>query len=328
MATISRRGPKQWRAQVRRKGIPAQSKTFESRAEAEKWARSIESAVDRGTFQDMREAETTALREVIERYRREITPSKKGAIQESRRLAQWLADPLANRPLANLRSSDFAAWRDSRLEYGRAASTVRNDLNVISSIFETARKEWGFDGLKNPVKPISKPKLPKGRDRRLVGDEEERLIRAAENYPNAWVCAAIKLAIATAMRQGEILGLNWQQVDLQKCVLHLLDTKNGDRRDVPLSTRAVIILDSLPRHIDGMVFPLEVSTLQAAWKRILGKARIENLRFHDLRHEATSQLFEMGLDVMEVSSITGHKTLNMLKRYTHLKAENLAKKLG
>ena len=143
-----------------------------------------------------------------------------------------------------------------------------------------------------------------------------------------WLAPIVQLALETGMRLGEIMGVKWPDVNLRSRVVRLSDTKNGTRRDVPLSSRAVATLQALPKSLDGRVFPIAVETVKKAYHIAVERAGIEDLRFHDLRHEANSRVFERGLDMMEVAAITGHKTLAMLKRYTHLRATDLARKLG
>ncbi|GAB6042324.1 tyrosine-type recombinase/integrase [Endothiovibrio diazotrophicus] len=325
MATIRKRGAYQWQVQVRKKGFPTQSNTFESRAEAEAWAREIEGEMDRGIFVSRAEAERTSLGEALERYLREVTPAKKSAKQEERRIRRWMTHPLALRSLASIRGADIATFRDERLAQGRSPITVNNDLIVISHLFTVAVKEWGMESLRNPVSAIRKPKLPRGRDRRLEEDEETRLLEAAESPYRE----AIALAIETGMRAGELRSLEWRNINLRVRTAILDDTKNGERRVVPLSSRAVEVLRELPRRADGFVFPtMTADGLSQGFRRVCRRAGVEGLRFHDLRHEATSRFFELGLNPMEVAAITGHKTLIMLQRYTHLRAENLAAKLG
>jgi integrase len=139
----------------------------------------------------------------------------------------------------------------------------------------------------------------------------------------------IIFAIETGMRRGKVLSLCWDNVHLGKRHVHLLDTKNGASREVPLSPQALELLRELPRNIgsDQDVFPLHFEALKSSWRRACCSAGIIDLRFHDLRHEATSKFFEKGLNVMEVAAITGHKDPRMLQRYTHLRAEKLALKL-
>ena len=340
-----------WRVIIRKKdpftgGLVTESKSgFATKPEAAKWAATREESIEKGVHGSVAQAESTTLVEALERYERDVTPAKKGARQERVRINAWKRDPLALRVLSTIRGADIAAWRDKRLAGGASPTTVRNDLALISHLFATAIREWGMESLANPVEKIKLPAAGKARDRRLDPTpdkngktEEQRLLAAAEaqaeDWP--WLGPIIKIGLATAMRQSEILGLSWENVDLSRKVARLLDTKNGDRRDVPLSTAAVTVLESLlipdddgiKRLPRGPVFPVSAVSLDHHWRKAVKAAGSENLRFHDLRHEATSRLFEKGLNPMEAAAITGHKTLAMLKRYTHLRAEDLAAKLG
>lgn len=331
MASIRKRGEFQWFAEVRRQGHPAQRKTCNTRAEAEAWARSIESEMDRGVFVSRAEAESTTLHEALERYEREVSKKKKGHVQEKYRIASWQAHALAKRFLASLRGSDFAKYRDERLKSGAAASTVRLDLALVSHLFTIAVKEWGIQ-VENPVKNMRLPRANNARERRLEGGEEGALLAAIDAAPagsrsNRWLKPIVILAVETAMRQGEILALRWENIDLVRCVAHLPDTKNGSARDIPLSSRAVAALKGLARSIDGQVFPTTDSALKQSWSRAVKRAEIEGLHFHDLRHEATSRLAEK-LALHELMKVTGHKDMRMLARYYHPRAEDLAKKLG
>lgn len=333
MATFQKRSGN-WRAIITKKGFPRQSRTFDSKADAEKWARDIEREMDVGAFVSRKEAEQTSLNEALDRYEREVTPTKKGAAQERLRIRAWKRDPLAARSLAGIRGSDLAEWRDKRLAGGTSPTTIRNDLAVISHLFSVATREWGMESLSNPVEKIRLPAVLRARNRRLDhrpdenGETEEaRLLASCDDGP-AWLGPMVRLALETGMRQGELLALRWQNIDMDRKAAKLLDTKNGERRDVPLSSTAITVLEALPRNLNGMVFSIKTMAVVHAFQRACKKAGIEDLRFHDLRHEATSRLFEKGLNPMEVASITGHKTLAMLKRYTHLRAEDLARRLG
>ncbi len=354
MATFVKRGDYQWQAKIRRLGHPIQSKTFNTKAEAEVWARQIEGEMDRGIFVSRTEAENTTLHKGLKRYSEEITPKKKGAKQEQGRIKRWQQSDFAHRNLATLKSSDFAKFRDDCRKAGKAENTIRLDLALISHFFEIARKDWGMESLINPVKNIRLPTGSKPRDRRLEKEEQRYLIDALTQSSQP-ICAKIALlAIETAMRQSEILGLVWENIDLKKNVAFLPDTKNGDSRKVPLSTKAITVFKSL-LPVDengktdagkGNVFEMPQDRLVRVFIRARAAGKVEylkdcektnqvpvegfldNIRFHDLRHEATTRLFELGLDMMEVASISGHKSLSMLKRYTHLRAEDLALKLG
>ncbi|MGE5504453.1 MAG: integrase [Actinomycetota bacterium] len=327
MATIIKRGDN-WQAKVRRKGYPPLSRTFDTKVLAERWARQIEGEMDRGCFVDPTEANNTTLDAALERYGREVTPHKKGIAQEEVRIRFWRRDPLARFSLANLKPSDLAKWRDAKLKAGTGPTTVRNYLALISHLYTVAIKEWGMTSLGNPIEKIKMPSAAKARDRRLVDKEEERLLKACDASKCTWLAPIVRVALETAMRQGELLKLQWADVDLARRVAKLHDTKNGDDREVPLSTAAVAELKKLPRSLDGRVFPVTREVLDTYFRKAVTAAEIKNLKFHDLRHEATSRLFELGLNPMEAAAITGHKTLQMLKRYTHLRAEDLAEKLG
>ncbi len=333
MANFRKRGPRQWQAQIRKKGYPTQVKTFTTRAAAERWAREIEHEMDRGEFTSRTEAESITLRELLERYREEITPTKRGSGPESARIQAMLRQPLAQRVVGSIRGVDIARYRDERLKEVSSA-TVKRDLVIVSHLFEVARKEWGLP-VANPVRDIKTPAHNKARERRLESasdgreSEEKQLLRACQDARNPYLLAVVRLALETAMRQGELIGLRWEHIDLTRRIAHLPQTKNGEARTVPLSTVAVQILRKLPRSLSGQVFPdLTTEAVKKAFIRAVRRAGIEDLRFHDLRHEATSRLFERSFNIIEVAAITGHKDLRMLRRYTHLRSEELAKKLG
>lgn len=327
MATLEKRG-EFWRVKVRRTGFPTQSRTFDNKALAQRWAREIENEMDRGDFVDRTEAEKNSLAEVLKRYQREISPTKKGADSEDYRIDSILKSRVCQTKMSALSSAHLASYRDDRLAQV-SSSTVNRELNVISHAIEIARREWGIYLSENPVRLVRRPKPPRARDRRFVKDEENRLLEECRRKSrNPFLLPIIQLAIETGMRQGEIVGLERQRIDLKKRYLVLPDTKNGEQRTVPLSSLAVKVIKALPAAENGRLFPtLTAEAVKRAFKRACKRAKVHDFHFHDLRHEATSRLFERGLNPMEVASITGHKTLQMLKRYTHLSASDLAKKL-
>lgn len=328
MPTIEKRGRTTFRAKVRRKGQPALSATFSTRHEAVAWARDIESRMDKGAYApEAEQGDSTTLAEALDRYRREVTPGKKGEAQERRRIDAWKAHPLARLRLANIRGTDLAAYRDQRLADGKSPDTVRLELAIISHLYRIAVTEWGMTALTNPVKNIRKPSASKGRARRLLEGEEEALLAKAGSP----LREAIILLMETAIRRGELVSIKRRDIDKERAVLVLHDSKNGDRRDVPMSTRALAALESMPARIDGTLLgepKAAADWLSHAFIKLTKACGIEGLRLHDLRHEAASRLFEKGLNPMEVASVTGHKTLAMLKRYTHLQASELARRLG
>ncbi|MDR5803474.1 site-specific integrase [Caballeronia sp. LZ001] len=379
MPTVRKRGQYQWEAQVRRRGYPAQSKTFTTKAEAEAWASMVESEMSRGVWVSRNEAEATTLYEALKRYEEEISLSKKGAAQEASVLKTCQAADLAMRPLATIRSADIAKLRDEWLKDYKPATVLRR-LAVLSHVFNVARKEWGMESLSNPVELIRKPQPNNARTRRIAlgepaagvpdaddleserGAQDGELERVVTASNSALLPAIIWLAVETAMRRGEIVSLRWEHVDLKRRVAHLPATKNGDARDVPLSPRAIAVLQALKDNrdetedttkvaptSDGVsdekrrVFEIRSDAVTRAFERAVARARISyveecneanrrpdgkfltDLRFHDLRHEATSRLASI-FPLHELTKITGHKDPRMLMRYYHPRAEDLAKK--
>ena len=338
MATfVQRSGPggrRVWQVKIRRRGYPPQSGTFDSKGRAEAWARQIEGEMDRGVFVSRAEAENTTLAEVLDRYAREVLPTKKSTRPITYH-ARNVREGLGALSLAAITSSVLAKYRDQQLRKGYAAQTVKHDLSLISRVLNICIKEWGIAlPAGNPVLQVKMPRVANARDRRLVGDELPRLLAAAQVYGGE-IGPIITWAIETAMRRGEIAAMRWDHLDRttrsggnEARVLLIPETKNGTPRRVPLSTAALGVLDGLPRRIDGRVWGMRPDSISQAFERVCKAAGIEGLTFHDLRHEATSRLFEKGLNPMEVAAITGHKTLQMLKRYTHLRAEDLVGRLG
>ena len=325
MAYYEKRGDA-WRAQIRRKGYPTLSATFDTKAEAQRWAAEIEGDMSRSRFVDTREAESTTLAEALTRYVNEVSESKKGSAQEKVRAKKWQKSAWGEKSLAAIRSSDMAAYRDAELKAGKSTATVRLNLALISHLYTVASKDWGIQGLRNPCTAIRMPKGSKQRERRPTTAELKALYKHAGDI-NAELPVIIELAVETAMRRSELVMLRKDQV--RGRVAFLEDTKNGERRSVPLSKRAVELLEGLPTPIDGgRFFHLKLDSVSNYFALACEAAKIRDLRLHDMRHEATSRLFERGLSMMEIASITGHKTLSMLKRYTHLCPNDLAEKLG
>ncbi len=348
MATfVSRPGPggkRVWQALIRRRGYPQQTRTFSGKALAEAWARQIESEMERGVFVSRSEAESTTLAEILDRYEKEVTPRKRGKGEDSI-IRWWRASPLGSRTMASIRSKDVADVVKRKEDEGVGPRTVFGHLALLTHVFNLARKEWGMESLSNPAECVRRPRQPQARERRLVDDEESRILDAAKTYGGE-IRHIIRWAVETAMRRGEIAEMRWEHLNKKNSVLLIPQTKNGTPRRVPLSSRAFTVLDALPRRIDGRVWSMRPDSISQAFERVVTAARtayeqeckkagrepdkklLKDLRFHDLRHEATSRLFEKGLNPMEAAAITGHKTLQMLKRYTHLRAEDLVERLG
>jgi len=345
MAAIWKRG-KYWRAAVRREGYPAVTKTFDTKGQAEAWARRTESEIDRGSFVDRTEAERNTLGDLLRRYADEVSPHKKGGAGEILRIRKLREDLIAQYKIVALSGKVMADYRDRRLAGdGKrrpvTGSTVNRELTLIGHVLNVARKEWGVHLEVNPVSIIRRPRENRARTRRLSSGEERRLLEELAPSPrdnlgrfeaggsrNDWAQPVVVLALETAMRRSEILSLRWADVFLDDRYVRLHDTKNGESRDVPLSSRAAATLSALPHHISGRVFPITPDALKKVFVRACARAGIENLHFHDLRHEATSRIAERLDNILELSAVTGHKTVNMLKRYYHPRAKDLALKLG
>jgi len=321
VATIEKRG-KRWRAKIRREGWPSISATFATKGEAQRWVRDQERAMDRGCWQDTREPRRTSFVDAVERYIEEVTSNHKGARREANRL-RWWSGHLEGYAIAYITPADVAEIRDRRLEEV-SPTTVRNDLATLSPLFEHARREWSYP-IANPVQAIRWPTPSRHRERRLDPAEEQALRDSARSpYQDAY----LTIALETGMRRGEILAMQWEHVDLHARVVRLPETKNGEARDVPLSPAAAEALQSIPRQISGQVWPWGSEGAASMWARWLRRAGVEDLRFHDLRHEATSRLVESGrFSLTEVAAITGHKTMQVLKRYANHRATDLARRM-
>jgi integrase len=228
--------------------------------------------------------------------------------------------------MASLTSSQVAQFRDRRLKIVGPQSVI-HELNLLNRVLKTASMDWGISlpgGL--PTAQVRKPAKPRGRDRRVAEEEITAILEATESEELRTV---ITIAVETGMRRSELAALTCNEIDLKKQTAHLPKMKTDVPRTVPLSKAAIKSLRNFGVKKDGNVFAIRPESMSQAFERACEshRANIVGPRFHDLRHEATSRLFEKGLNVMEVAAITGHKTLDMLKRYTHLRAEDLAKKL-
>lgn len=330
MATIRKlRG--RWQAQVRRRGMKPRCKSFDSKTEAEKWARELEAQVDKfGAAPDTRILESTTFGELMKRYAEEVSPTKRGAIQEIQRLDVLQRHDLAYRTLIGLSQQDIASFRDKRLQSVKPATVVR-ELAILSHVLDVAMRDWGYPLAQNVVKMIRRPTINNARSRRLTSSEEQCLLSACEGCRAPFFRTLVILAIETGMRRGELLGLKWSDISHNRRVISLDMTKNGTGREIPLSQRAYTALMQLKQNqqVDqDRPFDMTISAFDQTWKGVIKRSGIKDLKFHDLRHEAVSRFFELGLNIMEVSTISGHKELSMLKRYTHLSADSLVSRLG
>ncbi|WP_147112191.1 site-specific integrase [Tateyamaria sp. syn59] len=322
MATFRKLPSGKWQAQIARNGI-RKSATRATKREAQDWAARQEYLA---TNAEPPKSQVT-VKDAFDRYAREESPKRRGERWEIVRLECLSSDAIAEKRLAELEPADLADWRDRR---GKevAPGTVRREMNLISSVLTTARREWGLIE-HNPMSDIRKPTPPPPRDRRVSSDEIDQLMQASGvdlNTATARAVHAFRFAVETAMRAGEIVGLTDETVDRDKRVASLPKTKNGAARQVPLSTAAVALLDELP-ETDGPLFGLTSQQLDALFRKVRDKSEIENLRFHDSRHEAITRLARK-LDVLSLARTVGHKDVKMLMIYYNETAEELAQRLG
>lgn len=328
MATFRNRHGK-WQARVARKGIKPISKSFQNKQDAERWARQVEADVDKGCYTNVALAERTLLKDVIERYIQEVTNQTRSMKEDRYRLGAMMRHWIGALTMIQLTPAKVAQYRDERLKKVSAGAVIR-ELAYISSIINHSRREWGIN-MTNPVPFVKKPPSPQGRNRTLNNDELERLLKACAprvKNGNIWVLPIVKFAVASAMRRGEILGLNWHDVDFQKRTVYIPLTKNGTSRTVPLSSEALAILNGLPRSLDGRVFPINGPNLSVIFDKARKLAKLDDFHFHDLRHMAITRMAGKLPNLIELSAVSGHKSLAMLKRYYHPNPEQLAEKLG
>ena len=327
MASIRERSGT-WQARVRREGYPVEVQSFGTRSEAQKWARHMETSMDAGGYRSRTGMDKALLGDVLQRYAAEVSPTKRGHLDEVIRIKALMRSKMAAFSLEKLTPAVVAAFRDERLRAVKAGAVIR-DLSLLSSVVNHARREWGAN-INNPCLLVKKPPTPAGRTRVLSAEEESRLMAAVSpiGRRNREMPPLVQLALQTAMRRGELLALEWKHIDLSAQTAYLPTSKNGRARSVPLSTTAVSVLSSLDANTKGHVFTIAPQTTAAAFKRATARAGLRGLRFNDLRHTATSRMAEKLPNVIELAAVTGHQSLQMLKRYYHPSAGALAKKLG
>ncbi len=347
MPTIVKTPSGNWKALVRKIGWPTTVKTFRIKRDAEDWARRTEDEMVRGVYIQRSGSERMTLQAALQRYLSDITPTKKLSTQKAEHTkAKQLIKGLGKYSMAALSAEVIAAYRDERLasltNRGTPTSnnTVRLELALLSHLYTVAIQEWGLGLTFNPVLNIRKPSPGEGRTRRLEAGEEMRLLRAVHDHSNPMLGWIVVIALETGMRSSEITSLKRSQVDMNRRVIRLNDTKNDGSRTVPLSRKATEVfaaaLENPVRTTEtDLIFFGEPGkdgrrrpyAFTRAWSLVKAKLGMKDLRFHDLRHEAVSRFVESGLSDQEVSAISGHKSMQMLKRYTHLRAEDLVDRL-
>ena len=342
MAAIQKRG-KKYRARVIRKGIPSLSKTFSSHVEALRWSRDIESCIDRGEIkpnltrpkQGLSRDSNPLFQDAAEHYIKTHSIHKKIVRSETYRL-RILIKRWGDLRVEQIDKFAIMELRDDLLNLGRSGDTINHYFNTLSKLFQMLSGDWDLQ-IANPIKGIKRMPPTQGRNKRVSKKVEWQLLSACNQLSMPLLSSIIEFAIQTGMRRGEMMGLSWTDIDLPNRRAYLHTSKNGEPRQVPLTQRAKSVLELLKKNTEDKVFPMSLNVLRNQFERVVEHLKNEwseidsnpymDLRFHDLRHEALSRLSDAGLNVIELSHISGHKTLAMLKRYTHPSHEAIFAKL-
>ncbi len=339
MATIEQRkagSNTTYRVKIRLKGHPPQTATFERKTDARRWAQRTEAAIREGRYFRTTEAEKHTLAELVDRYLRDVMPSKPKSEVDQKRQLLWWKQQLGHYVLADVTAVVIAEHRD-RLAGGltpqgrqRSPATANRYLGALSHALTIAVTELGWLD-DNLMRKVRKLKEPRGRVRFLSDDERSRLLEACQAHSPV-LYSIVVLALSTGARRGEILNLTWQDIDLARGMIVLEETKNNERRAIPLQGYALELVKAMKkiRRIDtDLVFPQRHDprkplSVHSIWRATVNKAGIEDFRFHDLRHSAASALAMSGASLAEIADVLGHKTLQMVKRYAHLSEQHTA----
>jgi len=329
MATIIQRkaknGELSYVVRVRRKGSVSQTATFHSLKDAKKYAQITEGAILEGRHFPTYDSKKYTLGEVIDRYIEEILPQKPPSIKMQTSQLKWWKLMIGHSVLSDISSSLIAQHRDRLSKSGKSNATVNRYLSALSHVLTISVKEWNILGY-SPMPNVRKLREPKGRVRFLSDEERELLLQSCKESHNPYLYTIVVLALSTGVRKGELLKLHWKDVDMKRHMLMFRDTKNTETRSVPLTGYALDVLKAhvRVRRIDTpFVFPspsdcMKPYSINDAWKYAVKRARLVNFRFHDLRHSCASYLAMNGASLLEIGEILGHKTLSMVKRYSHL----------
>ena len=339
MATIERRASKSgditYRVKIRMLGSPPATATFTRKTDANTWAEDTAAAIRSGKYFKSVEAKRHTLGEMADRYIRDVVPNKKSQ-RDTKRQLEWWKDQIGNLTLADVTPALIAEKRDqlkageTRLKTSRSPATVNRYLAALSHAFTIAIKDWGWVE-DNPVLKVSKGREPRGRVRFLSDNERARVLKACKSRSDQ-LYTIVVVALSTGARQGEILNLRWRDVDLTRQMIILEETKNDERRAVPLHGLALELIREAKkaRRIDtDLLFPASLNpkkpmAIQKPWEEALKDAEVEDFRFHDLRHSAASYMAMNGASIAEIAAVLGHKTLEMVKRYAHLSEQHTA----
>lgn len=343
MATIEERktagGKIKYRVKIRKKGNLVVTETFSRKTDAKRWAQQVEAAMDEGRYVRTAQSRKHTVGELIDRYIQQVLPKKPKSEKKQGAQLLWWKEQIGHYLLSDIDAPHIVEQRDNLLNgitvrgTKRSPSTVVRYMAALSHVFRIAVQEWGWMD-DTPMRKVSKPSEPAGRVRYLDTDERSRLLSACKESNNSYLYTVVVLALATGMRQGELMGLTWDVVDLVQGRILLNETKNGERRSIPVSGHALDCLCQLEkkRRIDtNLLFPAQKVqkpqkpvNLRIPWETALKKAEIVDFRFHDLRHSTGSYLAMSGATSVEIAAVLGHKTLQMVKRYSHVSDNHAA----
>jgi len=338
MANIEKRqsptGKTTYRVKVRLKGYPPQSATFERLTDARKWEQHTESTIREGRHFKTNIAKKHTLNQLLDRYISDVMQKKTQSskfIQNQTHQLNWWKEKIGNYLLSDVTASLIVEYRDKLLIDKKASySTSNRYLAALSHAFTKATKEWGWLEY-NPVMKIERLKEPRGRVRFLSDSEREKLLKACKENSNPYLYMVVVLALSTGARKMEIMNLKWSDLDFQRSVITLYETKNGEIRLLPLSGLALTLIQQHSKNRNPnakFLFPSHNNKkpmdLHSPWTKALEEAEIEDFRFHDLRHSAASYLAMNGASLAEIAEVLGHKTLQMVKRYSHLSEAHTA----
>jgi len=324
MASIIQNASGNWRVQIELRG-QREYKTFKLKSLAQQWAKQRESELQRGLLASVDDAQKTPLLVVIKQYSERVSPLKRS--RSDKFMLAHIEKHFGRHRLISLQSKDISDFRDHRLREGRAPATVVKELNLFRVLIDYAINDMGIYLPANPARMVKNPVVKNSRDR-IISPAEEKLLFTAFNHP--MLPHITRLALETACRLGELLNMEWEHINFQHRTLAIPHTKTDVPRTIPLSSDAIKTLKKIPRQEGGgRVFSCwaRIDSFENVFRRAVKNADLEDFRFHDLRHTATSRLAQKIPNVVELSRITGHTDLKMLSRYYHISAKDLAKKL-
>ena len=326
MTSIRKRQDK-YQAQIRING-QSTSKTFTSLANAKSWARRMETNAELSDL-PKKKYQPRNFNEVFQRYLQEVTPLKKNTSVEPIIIRLLMRSEWAEKPLSQLTRRDLCSYRDQRLQEIKATSLHRQ-FCIIKHAARIAEEEWGWHANSSAIKTIRLKTEPTSTVRRISQDDINLLLDAAAASRNHLMQPLITLALETGMRRGALLSFRWTDVEFDRLQISLQKTKSGYPRRIPITNAAEVVLLKLfstTEDREGVVFDMSANAIRLAFGRIRQRCGLASVRFHDLRYEAISRLFEKGLTMPEVASISGHRSLSQLMRYSHADTLALVDKL-